>query len=251
VIHYHGGPITPLSAALATWKGRHAFVSFAYPDQIALAAEVCQSFALDNGAYTHWKQGGGRVDVKAYVAWVKEWRQHPGFDWALIPDVVDGTEADNDAIMAHYREAGGDLLGDVPVWHMHESTERLRRLCHAFRRVALGSSGSFPNPGTADWWQRMGEAMSAVTDGDGRPRTKLHGLRMLDPTICSHLPLASADSTNVARNVGVDGKWRGGAYTPLTKAARALVLVDRIENHASAARWTGSGGVQKNLELVG
>lgn len=46
MIHYHGGPVTPLPASLALWQGRHAMVSFARPDQIALVAEVCQSFAL-------------------------------------------------------------------------------------------------------------------------------------------------------------------------------------------------------------
>ena len=50
MIHYHGGPITPLEAALACWQGRHAMISFAASDQITLAAEVCQSFTLDNGA---------------------------------------------------------------------------------------------------------------------------------------------------------------------------------------------------------
>jgi hypothetical protein len=58
VIHYHGGPITPITASLALWQRRHGFVSFANPQQIELAAEVCQSFALDNGAFTIWKQGG-------------------------------------------------------------------------------------------------------------------------------------------------------------------------------------------------
>ncbi len=55
MIHYHGGPITPDTCALKAWKGRHAFISFAHPGQINLASEYCQSFALDNGAFTAWK----------------------------------------------------------------------------------------------------------------------------------------------------------------------------------------------------
>lgn len=57
MIHYHGGPITPDTCALKAWTGRHAFVSFAATQQMALAAKVTQSFALDNGAFTFWKQG--------------------------------------------------------------------------------------------------------------------------------------------------------------------------------------------------
>jgi 7-carboxy-7-deazaguanine synthase len=44
VIHYHGGPIWPEEAALTTWEGGHACVSFARPEQIELVAAVCQSF---------------------------------------------------------------------------------------------------------------------------------------------------------------------------------------------------------------
>jgi len=224
-------------------------VSFANPDQIALAAEVCQSFALDNGAFSAWR-GGASVDVKGFVEWVGEWARHPGFDWAVIPDVIDGSEQDNDQMFAEYRSLGGDLLSGVPVWHLHESLERLRRLCQAWPRVALGSSGIYSDPGRADWWARMSEAMDFLCDEQGRPPAKLHGLRMLDPTIFSQLPLASADSVAVARNIGIDSKWTG-AYAPKSKETRALILADRIEHHGSAARWENTMGTQQNLGLYG
>jgi hypothetical protein len=245
VIHYHGGPITPMNVALAVWTGRHAFVSYERPDQIALAAEVCQSFALDNGAFSVWKQGG-TMDVKGYVQWVHKWDRHPGFDFALIPDVIDGDEEANDLMFAEYMMAGGDLLHSVPVWHMHESYERLARLCRQFPRVALGSSGQWSEVGTADWWQRMGGAMDFICDEDGRPPCRLHGLRMLNPTVFSQLPLASADSTNTARNHGRERK-----RYQLTEAMGALAIVDRIERHACAPRWMKTYGTQMNLDLVG
>jgi hypothetical protein len=168
MIHYHAGPITPLAVANAAWSGRHALVSFARPEQVAFAAEICQSFVIDNGAFSVWQQGG-TLDVSAYARFVDEWRRHPGFDWALIPDVIDGSEAENDRLFGTYRNAGGDLLRDVPVWHMHESLERLRRLCAHWPRVALGSSGEWSEVGTESWWQRMGEAMDFVCDEQGRP----------------------------------------------------------------------------------
>lgn len=228
--------MSPVAAAAKLWAGRHAFVSFAYPAQIPLAAEVSQSFAIDNGAFTFWRKGGGRVDIAAYVAFVNEWRLHPGFDFALIPDVIDGTEEENDLLFAAYREAGGDLLNSVPVWHLHESLGRLRRLCYTFSRVALGSSGQYSRPGGESWWRRMSEAMSAVCDTAGRPPCKLHGLRMLDPDVFSRLPLSSADSTNVAINIAYDGAWKG-TYQPLTRAMRAAVLAERVESRNSAAVW--------------
>lgn len=244
MIHYHGGPITPTSVAEKLWAGRHGFVSFENPGQIALVAEVCQSFALDNGAFTAWTQGGS-VDVKAYVAWVQEWERHPGFDWALIPDVIDGTEQDNDTLLGDYRSAGGDLLKGVPVWHMHESLPRLKRLCNAWPRVALGSSGQWGTVGTMDWWKRMGEAMDAICDADGRPMAKLHGLRMLSTDVFQHLPLSSADSTNIARNHARERK----RYA-LTEGMSALVMASRIEATNAAPRWARTYSPQLTMEIA-
>lgn len=246
MIHYHGAPITPLEVAGAAWTARHAFVSFESPDQVAFAAEVCQSFALDNGAFSKWQRGEGAVDIRAYVAWVDEWKRHPGFDWCVIPDKIDGTEFENDAMLGAFREAGGDLLNSVPVWHLHESTARLKYLCHAYRRVALGSSGQWAEVGTDAWWERMSEAMDAICDSQGRPPCKLHGLRMLNPTVFSHLPLASADSSNVAQN-----HWRERQLYQLTPKMGALKIIDRIEAHASAPKWSRTYGTQFNLDLVG
>lgn len=245
MIHYHGTPITPLGVASAALSTRHACVSFAAPDQIAFVAEVCQSFILDNGAFTIWRQGGS-LDVKGYVEWVNEWKRHPGFDWALIPDVIDGSEADNDAMFAEYWQAGGSLLDSVPVWHLHESLTRLQGLCRRFRRVALGSSGQWSDPGSPGWWERMGEAMDAICDDMGRPPCKLHGLRMLNPTVFSQLPLSSADSTNVAQNHA-----RERVLYKLSPSMGALKIVDRIEQHCSAPRWNRTYGTQMNMDLVG
>ena len=81
----------------------------------------------------------------------------------------------------------------------------------------------------------MAEIMD-VACVDGKPRRKLHGLRMLDPGVFSKLPLSSADSTNVARNIGIDQRWKG-SYTVRSRSVRSLILMERIERHASAAYW--------------
>ena len=80
-------------------------------------------------------------------------------------------------------------------------------------------------------------AMRVCCDSSGRPRTRLHGLRMLNPELFSRLPLSSADSTNVSRNVQLDRKWIG-PYVPSSKRVRGLVLVDRIESHNALPSWS-------------
>lgn len=213
-------------------------------------AEVCQSFILDNGAFTLWKRGNGeQVDVLAYAEWVRQYERHPGFDFALIPDVIDGTEFDNDKMIARWT-CTAMMRHGVPVWHLHESLERLDRMVKDYPRIALGSSGEYATIGTDAWWGRMEAVRPVVCDELGRPKVKLHGLRMLNPTIFSHIPLSSADSCNVALNIGKDVKW-SGTYQPLSASMRALVLAERIETHAAAVTWSRRVGVQQNLELLG
>ncbi len=235
MIHYHGTPITPEAAAAQILTRRHAMVSFAHPEQVELAAHACQSFVLDNGAFSAWRSGAPITEWTAFYEWVKDWRQHPGFDWFLIPDVIDGTESANDALVS---AAAWPPYG-VPVWHLHESLERIERLiAWGFQRIAIGSSGMFSQISTPAWRRRMAEAMTVLCDSQGRPRIKLHGLRMLDPHVFACFPFASADSTNVARNIGLDGRWKG-SYQPATKTGRGIVLADRIEAFNSPSLWRG------------
>lgn len=231
MIHYHGGPITPETCAYVAWQSRHAFVSFAHPRQIELAASVCQSFALDNGAFSFWK-AEKPTDWPLYYEWCARWLTHPACDWAVIPDVIGGTEDENDALIDEWPFS--DTQG-VPVWHLNESPERLVRLVDAgWLRIALGSAAEYDVRRPARCIRRLAEVLPAISDSRGAPVVKLHGLRMLNPEVVTRVPLASADSTNVAQNIGIDGAWRG-PYSPATKETRTLVLVERIEQYQSPA----------------
>lgn len=233
MIHYHGLPITPETAAVRALSAGHGFVSFAEQRNLAIAAEVCQSFAIDNGAFTAWKQGKPIQDWAAFYDWAAMCKRIPSCDFAVVPDVIDGDEAANDALMAEWPLP--KWFG-APVWHMHESMARLERLASSWPRVCIGSSGEFATIGTTAWWGQMARAMRVVCNDDGEPLCKLHGLRMLNPDIFTRLPFASADSTNIGRNIGIDQAWRG-TYSPPTKEARADVMRARIESQNAPARW--------------
>ena len=232
MIHYHGLPITPITAAVRAISSGHAFVSFAHPEQLQLAQEVSSSFALDNGAFSAWKAECPIINWTPYYSWVSDNKRHPAFDFAVIPDVIDGTELDNDLLVAAWPLG----TAGAPVWHLHESINRLKRLSESWQRVCLGSSGQYATIGTAAWYGRMSEAMDAICGGNGMPVCKLHGLRMLDPRIFTRFPFSSADSCNIARNIGIDKKWSGG-YPPATKDYRAVIMRERIEQHQAAQAW--------------
>lgn len=234
MIHYHGLPITPATAAVRAIDSGHAFVSYAHSDQLHLAAEVCQSFAVDNGAFSAWRKGSPVLDWSGYYEWVEKCKRIPSCDFAVIPDVIDGDEAENDALLAEWPLP--KWFG-APVWHMHESFSRLERLASSFARVCIGSSGEFSTVGSAEWWNRIARAMRVVCDDEGYPLAKLHGLRMLNPEIFTRLPFASADSTNIGRNIGIDQAW-SGSYMPPSKEVRAEVMRSRIESQNAPARWS-------------
>lgn len=244
MIKYHGGPITPQDAAIAAWRDGHACISYANPVQVALAFEYAADVMIDNGAFSLWGIGL-KLDVDAYLAFVRTWMRHPAFGWCVIPDVIDGTEEENDALIEAWPL---DLTISTPVWHMHESLEKLKVLVESFPRVAIGSSGEFAEIGTDRWKNRLARAMDITCDGDGYPITKLHGLRQMDNDITSNVPYASVDSCNIARNIGIDSKW-AGPMSPPSKDTRAMVMRDRIAAHAVCSRWTKHWG--RNMELFG
>ena len=231
MIHYHGGQITPDTCALRAWAARHAFISFARPEQLPLAADVCQSFALDNGAFSLWK-AKKPVDWPGFYDWVANWRRHPGFDFAVVPDVIEGSEDENDDLAEQWPFPRHEA---AVVWHTNESIERLERLARTWPRVAIGSSGEFDAKSPKKYLARVQGAIQAICDEDGYPICKIHGLRVLNHRIFTKIPLTSADSTNVAQNIGIDSAWRG-TYQPTKKDTRATILVERIESHNSAPR---------------
>jgi hypothetical protein len=233
MIHYHGLPITPATACAEVITARHAFISFIHDQQTDIAMEVAQSFAVDNGAFSAWKKGKPITDWTGFYDWVASLKNHPAFDFAVIPDVIDGDEVANDNLVAQWPF---EKWEGAPVWHMHESIERFFNLCHEWPRVCIGSSGSFTKIGTPQWWGRITAALNEVVNDRGQSPCKLHGLRMLNPAIFSKIPFSSVDSTNIARNIGIDKAWNG-SYMPPDKAWRAKVMASRIESVNGAQSW--------------
>lgn len=235
MIHYHGSPLSgTISEASEAFIGRHAFVSYAAPSQLEVCLDVCQSVALDNGAFSAWRKGKN-VDWDDYFKWVGRYVNHPRVDFAIIPDVIDGSEEANLKLISKWCQFFHQdaLRFGVPVWHMHESDEKLKWLVLAYPRVAIGSSAEFSRVGSEEWHARMRWAMRLICDERGHPRSKIHMLRGLDQKVFTKYPFASADSTNAARNCGIDKAWCG-TYAPPSTSWRARVIMARIESFTSA-----------------
>ena len=227
MIHYHGTRIACSDDQCARiLKGRHAFVSFADPSQLSIVQEVCQTWALDNGAYSFFNSGK-KVDWDDFYLFVEEVRS-PSMDFFVIPDVIGGSEEENDALIQTCPFKDG-----VPVWHTDESIKRLEKLIERFSLICLGSGkGLIPNH--HDWWIRINQALDVICNSMGKPKVKIHGLRMLNPEVFTKIPFTSADSTMVGRNI--NKKWNG-SFKPISIFAKAQVLIDRIESFNAPAKW--------------
>ncbi len=234
---YYGLPITSENglAAVEVLNNAHGFCSFKSPSQLNLCVELCKSFAIDNGAFSAWSQGNPIKDWTPFYEWAAMCKKFPNCDFAVIPDVIDGNEEDNDALINEWPL--GVSFG-APVWHMHESLDRLDRLAMDWPRICIGSSGDYSKVGDLKWKGRITEAMKVICDSDGFPLVKLHGLRMLNPKIFCKVPFSSCDSTNIARNIGIDKKWKM-PYTPPNKVTRALLIKARTEATKGAIQFKG------------
>lgn len=190
-IHYHGTPITP-NAVLQELAGRSFCVSYFRPDQVEWCHRNGQSVMLDNGAFSAWTSRAD-VDWLGFYEWADKWLDYRT-SWAVIPDVIVGDEAQNDDLIAQWPHG----QRGAPVWHMHESIERLMRLCDQWERVCIGSSAEFRVVGSDAWHARMCEALNALCK-TGRVPAWLHMLRGMAAARWGY-PFASVDSTDIARN---------------------------------------------------
>lgn len=223
MIHYHGTPITPAEVRNQL-AGRCLCVRYGEHRDVEWAHSHGQSVMLDNGAFSVWTKGR-EPDWSGFYDWCARWLEFPT-TWAVIPDVIEGTEEENDRMLVAWFQTR--LPRGAPVWHMHESLERLRRLCHAYERVCIGSSGAYTTIGTEAWHRRMTEAMNAAC-GSGPVPVWLHGLRMMSLS-GSEYPLASVDSTDIARNhAGTNGG---------RNRKDAAAMAQRWDAKQCPSRWT-------------
>lgn len=227
-MHYHGTPITP-RAKLYELAGKNFCVSFVSPWDVEVCHEIGQSVMLDNGAFTFWRQNR-EPNWDGYYKWAEKWLSYPT-TWAVIPDVVDGGEEENDRLLDEW-----PLPKGAPVWHLHESFERLQRLVAQYPLVCFGSSGIFHKPGSPDWRRRVNQAFDVLADEDGRV-PPIHMLRGL--AFCgTEYPFASADSANVARN---------HAGSNRRKRQDIKKMAERIDAKQCPALWQRKG---TQLEVV-
>jgi len=241
-ITIYGLPLNPLSA-LEQLKGASFCVSYAtrkklnkqLDDAIRLVGEE-GILLVDNGAYSAWRSGVDTMNDEAYLEGFADWANdildRCPQAIAVLPDVIDGTEAQNAELVAQTMTMI-EPERSMPVWHMHESLDYLLYLCESFGHVAIGSSGAYAKVETPAWRERIAAAFAAIDAwelaGEGayvRPR-----IHMMRAQSMAHLfPFDSSDSTNVAMN---HGRYRATGEGHIGRFAKRVN--DKIQASAGAA----------------
>ncbi len=237
-IHYHGGPIwgkefiaknKPVTCKEVLYKNSCALISYARQDQAKYIIKNARSVILDNGAFKTYN------DLKKGKIVNLDWHRHwEGFyywvfnnchfiDNFIIPDVIGGTEKENDRLLQQLPSIISHK--GIPVWHSVESLERLVMLCKNFDKVAIGLCGVHEKTTSNIAIARLHEAFTRIY-WEERLTTKIHGLRMLDGRILGSFPFHSADSSFVAINVP---KTEKQMPTVKCKLARTAIYKRKIE----------------------
>ncbi len=223
MLKYYGTPLTPNSVFDEVMPTRNSLIPFPNPQNLNRAILKCEKVIIDNGAFTLWNtKKGEKIDWNKYYAWIEPFIHN--IEFFFIPDVIDGTEEENDALIVDYFKRYMNSIDrkGVPIWHVNESLERLERLMDTFDYIAIGSAGEYRQLGTPQWENKMDKAMRKICDEDGYPKVKVHMLRCLDPKIFTRFPFYSGDSTALAQNHSRDG-WQH--------------IVNRIERYDSPKKY--------------
>lgn len=200
VVHYHGTPIWGNKGEVCkvAVSGTGAFVSYARPDQIKLCLKHATSVGIDNAAFSAWKRGLKIDWYNQFYPWLMKHYFNDKVTMFMIPDIIDGTEEENNALIKSVPQMFRKKA--TPVWHLHESLDKLNWLCGDYPRIAFGSSGQYATIRSKAWFARMDQAFDLIIRNN-HTNTKIHGLRMLDGRVLGNYPLTTADSTNLACNI--------------------------------------------------
>jgi hypothetical protein len=201
-----GTPVTP-KALLPSLAGSSFCVSHADPRDLERVIELVgdeEILVLDNGAFTHWRQGRGAIDRTKFWSWANDAQRRSPQAIAVIPDVIEGSEEENLLELSWALREG---LAEFPartmaIWHMNESLDQLATMARLMNFVGFGSCAEFDvQRKRADYMARIREASEVVDEvereHDRRPW--IHLMRGLG-VFAELTRFESADSTNIAVN---------------------------------------------------
>lgn len=153
---------------------------------------------VDSGAFSAW-QSGTKVDLKAYMAWLKQHKSRLFSYVALdvLPEEKLGAAATpddcakaSDINLQRMLDAG---LRPIPVFHQHEPFKWLVKMVEdGHDYIGLGGSAYVSLKKREAWFN---EVFTLLCDKQGRPCVKTHGFGVGAPELVWNYPFYTVDST--------------------------------------------------------
>lgn len=147
---------------------------------------------MDSGAFSAWKLNRP-VNLEAYCDFLLE-----NADWIDVPVALDEIIPNDPELAAKrsfdnlvYMRSRG--LDPVPVWHVRESIDWIKRILDlGCQYVGLSATSIVSHAATDDWYEM---AWSYLVDSAGAPLVRVHAFGESRQTILVRYPWASADSS--------------------------------------------------------
>ena len=167
---------------------------------------------LDSGAYNAWR-AGKEVDFREYMRYLKYLiEKYPSADLEYVNlDII----GDGKASYKNWRIMRDEGLNPIPVWHLTTSRKWLSEYLKLTDRLALSWFGAMP-------FKRRILSLdflwgNYLTDENGMPTRRVHGMGVADFKILLRYPWYTVDSSSwlLTAAMGdvfvpeqVDGEWR-------------------------------------------
>lgn len=243
MIHLHGSPfsgskndpeVDELCAHLYGTGQVGGLVSFMGKSQTELVIKNGKYVWFDNGAFSLWKRLKKLGTLEGFD-WDKHWtkfymwllKHYSQIDKFLIPDVIEGSEEENDRLINSVPAMFKDKA--VPVWHTVESIERFVRLCEEFDTVAIGACGQHQTIMSDACIARLGHAFDEIYHYRNI-NVKIHGLRMTDNRVVDKFPFYSCDSTSVVTREKMSDKDTPGIKGRLARTAVFKAAMEKTKS---------------------
>lgn len=174
---------------------------------------------LDSGAYTAWTKGEA-IDLKEYIAYIKKNSEY--IDTYFNLDVIPGRQGQKrtpkiieEGAAASYKnlqlmkKAG---LTPIPVFHQQEDPKWLRKMIDGGEPyIALSTFKELSIKDNVNW---LDECFSLLTDKEGKPLRKVHGLGVASFELLKQYPWYTCDATSWALTAAYGAvfvpQYRGG-----------------------------------------
>lgn len=206
---------------------------------------------LDSGVFSAWNRGG-EINIKDYIQYLKD-NRHLLFCYVNV-DKIPGKfgqrktmEQVEDSAKVGYgnlQTIKGHGLNPMPTFHQGERFYWLERMLSDGERYIGLATAKDQQPNEQARW--LDSVFSLITDAQGRPLIKTHGLGVTNTALLLRYPFYTVDSTTWLLTPGY-----GTIIVPVYEGGKPNYLRKPVRIPISGVAHASSSGQKKQFENLG